>query len=276
LSVALGHFDIREFEPSLRHPDLTVAEWNFILRSAKEGRASLYIVSDKKKRIRIFLSGLIARLSVLLSYTPRDTFTHSDLGVLRELRDEIAVSPRAEELIRDTVSDRLDFDDRISRLLNLNSYLLRGAEYKQCSHELFDAANTFAENLSFLCGGGLFINREYPEVCYPDGFDSSALGLILISAIGERGEDELPPRLAFHSEDGKLFAELFASDENSARLAPALRLTERFNFPLSLECERGMIKLSFCPMRPEASLLGLKQPNAIENGEDEENPFEYD
>ena len=284
MTESLGTFEIFELDPYFivkdkklkTNPELNLfaRERDFLFKCIREKRASLIILLDKRSRVKIFLSGLVNRLSVLVSFLPESPLSENDLYCLQNLRDTVCVSPDAEEKILHELSRELDFHDRISRLLNLNAYIMRGSESRRCSHELVGEASTFAENLAFLCGAGLLINREYPDVIYPEGFDCSAFGLLLIAALGGRGPAS---RLAFISEDDKLFAEIILPCDIGEVSRSAFGFAERFNIPMSVEREIDKTRVLFAPMRPDFSLLGLKQPPAISaEAEKKEIFLEYD
>ena len=256
--------------------ELDSAEREFLIKSLKDEPNRPAIVLSRRAELSVILPALAFNFSVVLEYTPKKPFSLCDLRALEGLRDDIAVSPAAFEHIKENCGVELDFSDRVSRLLNINSFLFRGAQFKRNSHDLIDATNSFAENFSFMCGARPYINREYPEVTFPEGYDLSVLGLIIISALNECDASRRP-QLFYTVEDADtLFVNLSVCGENKDALRRALLLADRLNLPISVERDGDFTRICFSPARPEVSKLGVKQPFYLGWESSEENLFEYD
>jgi hypothetical protein len=274
-------FDGYSFERNKRFSfeggrEFCAEEREFLFKSFKNAPNRPVIVLSKRSETVVLLPALAFNFSVVLKYYPKKPFSLCDLRAIEDLREDISASPAALAYIKQSCGAELDFTDRVSRLLNVNSFLARGAQFKKNSHDLVGAANSFAENFSFMCGAQLRIDREYPEVVYPEGYDFSLLGLILVAALYECDSSRCPRISHTVESSGALFVNLSVFRENEETLGRALSLAHRLNLPISVERDGDLTRICFSPIRPEVSLLGLKQPFYLDWSESGENLFEYD
>ncbi len=284
--TAYGRFGIYEIDPIIALnrrkarfdalSNLPASEKAFLDESLAKRSASLVVLAGRDNALTVVLTGLYERLSLLLTFTPSFCFSRSDFYGLADLRSEIDLSFAVAERIKASNDNYLDFSDRISRLLNLNGYLSRGVEYMRCSHDLMDMANSFATNFSYLCGADLRVNRIYPEAVFESGFDCSVFGMFLACVLCD-SSDIVPVRLSFFvDEKSELYARIEGSSTGDRNISLALRLVNRFGIALYEErTEKGRVFL-LRPVRPEVSLLGLKQDLEFQDSDDKRDLIEYD
>lgn len=271
--LPVGKFDVYEIsEPSVFEKTqkkarfaeplgLTVSESEFLRKSIDKNRFALIVVADRERKVRIVLTALYRMFRVLLTFSPQNEISTSDLYTICDLHGTIEVSPRAMDIMCQSEKGSLDFSNRISRLLNLDYYLARGTERQRCFHDMIDGAVVFAANAAFLCGAQLTVEPEYPEPIFPTRFDCALLGLLLIEVLSKSAElGETPTYIRFISHrERDPFVDIRLAGELYDREPLAVDIMRRINIPVKLAKNGDGTRILVCPLRPDFSVMELKQ-----------------
>ena len=277
-SEVIGSFEIFEIkDPSFFEKNknksrfseplgLTVAESAFLLASLERNRFSLVVVADRAKNVRVVVTALYRMFRVIIVFTPNQPFSTADLYSMIELRGTIEISPRALEIIKARSGGIVDYGCRVDRLLNLDYFLARGTERQRCYHDMIDNVNVFAKNVAELCGIKLTLEPEYPEPIFFARFDYALLGALIIEEFVKMQKAEaFRAHIGFLTHrDSEPFADMRFVGVTADTKSIIIRIAERLNMPIRISnSENGVARILFSPVRPDFSVLELKQALTI-------------
>ncbi len=251
-------------ESFLKYPK---SEISFLEKSAAARTLHLALIKDSERAIRFVPISMYYNTGLCVAFKLSCSLDSLSFAALGDLKSELCASPSVLRLLEKAQGTKTlckaNFFDHI---LNFNAFVSRGVDFDTITHDIAARCFSCINAVSNLCGCSFGIKREYPKIACVSNFDYGMFGLFALCAADAVIKNEFSKRAEFSvnydEESGMSFNFRFFGSVGDV-FSPLVRAADQRRMPLFIKSGGGETSFSFSPMRPEVSMLELKDDPLI-------------